>query len=319
MIPSQHNSAFVPISSLPRGNRQQQQQQPQQLGAENRFEGGAGGPFVSSTLPHNSGGGASNTINLKTFSMADRQIASANVVPPPPPASERGGGGSSVSFRSGRMSAEPLDFFASARRSNSSLDFRQSMALNALDLGQIDLRNIDPVLAKKMLEEIRQGADIKPLLEKFRVIDTSSSSPLSQAAVSGSNKAAIASGGQLQQQQLPLSQVKKRIVVGGGGALPPPPPKRNEFLHHRSLTAAVTAQQQQQQQQKEKVVTFEDEKRQKQQQQLLLPQPQQQHPQKVDTAVVSNLSLQSQSSLSGQGGSGGGGGQQQLNVGDVFM
>ena len=40
--------------------------------------------------------------------------------------------------------------------------------MNALDLENLDLRYIDPVLASKLLEEIRSGADVRPLLEKLK-------------------------------------------------------------------------------------------------------------------------------------------------------
>ncbi len=46
------------------------------------------------------------------------------------------------------------------------MDF-QSSCLDALDLQNLDLRNIDPVLAAEILQEIRNGADLKPLLEKL--------------------------------------------------------------------------------------------------------------------------------------------------------
>ena len=47
-------------------------------------------------------------------------------------------------------------------------DHRLSSAINALDLENLDLRYIDPVLASKLLEEIRSGADVRPLLEKLK-------------------------------------------------------------------------------------------------------------------------------------------------------
>ena len=68
---------------------------------------------------------------------------------------------------SGRSSAEPTS--SSSRRSSNVSEFRLSSALNALDLDNIDLRNIDPVLASKILNEIRNGADVGPLLEKFKI------------------------------------------------------------------------------------------------------------------------------------------------------
>lgn len=40
-----------------------------------------------------------------------------------------------------------------------------------LDLDNLDIRNIDPVLASKLLDEIRQGADVGPLLERFKSVD----------------------------------------------------------------------------------------------------------------------------------------------------
>ena len=64
-------------------------------------------------------------------------------------------------MKSGRMSAEPTPI-------KSHPDYRQSAALNALDLENLDFRSIDPVLASQLLDEIRSGADIAPLLEKLK-------------------------------------------------------------------------------------------------------------------------------------------------------
>ena len=38
----------------------------------------------------------------------------------------------------------------------------------ALDLDYRDLRNLDPALASNLLEEIKLGADLGPILEKIR-------------------------------------------------------------------------------------------------------------------------------------------------------
>ena len=70
------------------------------------------------------------------------------------------------STSSGRSSAEPTS--SSSRRSSNLSDFRLSSALNGLDLDNLDLRNIDPVLASKLLTEIRNGADVGPLLDKLK-------------------------------------------------------------------------------------------------------------------------------------------------------
>ena len=70
---------------------------------------------------------------------------------------------SSGGVASGRMSAEPT-----RRRDSSSSEFRLSAALNALDLNDLDLRTIDPHLASRLLDEIKSGADITPLLEKLK-------------------------------------------------------------------------------------------------------------------------------------------------------
>ena len=70
---------------------------------------------------------------------------------------------------SGRSSVEPNpSVSSSSRRSSNISEFRLSSALNALDLDNLDLRNIDPALASKLLSEIRNGADIAPLLEKLK-------------------------------------------------------------------------------------------------------------------------------------------------------
>ena len=42
-------------------------------------------------------------------------------------------------------------------------------ALNAIDLETLDLTNLDPSLASHLLEEIRLGADMGPIIEKIRV------------------------------------------------------------------------------------------------------------------------------------------------------
>ena len=47
-------------------------------------------------------------------------------------------------------------------------EYRHNPVINALDLENLDLRNIDPVLASKLLDEIRCGADVRPLLEKLK-------------------------------------------------------------------------------------------------------------------------------------------------------
>ena len=78
----------------------------------------------------------------------------------------------STSGNSGRSSVEPNHASSvtssSSRRSSNISEFRLSSALNALDLDNLDLRNIDPTLASKLLSEIRNGADIGPLLEKLK-------------------------------------------------------------------------------------------------------------------------------------------------------
>ena len=47
-------------------------------------------------------------------------------------------------------------------------DFQLSEALSALDLDNLDLSSIDPSLATSLLEEIRLGADLGPILDKIR-------------------------------------------------------------------------------------------------------------------------------------------------------
>ncbi len=61
--------------------------------------------------------------------------------------------------RSGRQSAEP---FSRPPWSNRGLPATSpNDDLDALDLSTLDLRNLDPATAKKMLDDIRSGADIK--------------------------------------------------------------------------------------------------------------------------------------------------------------
>ena len=54
-----------------------------------------------------------------------------------------------------------------------------------LDLGSLDLSNIDPCLASDLLEEIRLGADLGPIVEKIR---KSSSKSSTNKISSNSNK-----------------------------------------------------------------------------------------------------------------------------------
>ena len=65
--------------------------------------------------------------------------------------------------KSGRFSAEPPQILTS-----SAAEFRLSAALNDFDLDNFDFRNIDPILASKLLDEIKSGADVGPLIEKLK-------------------------------------------------------------------------------------------------------------------------------------------------------
>ena len=68
----------------------------------------------------------------------------------------------------GRRSAEPFgSLFVPTSKSVRPISTDLSSCLEALDLQNIDLRNIDPALAAEILKEIRNGADLKPLLEKL--------------------------------------------------------------------------------------------------------------------------------------------------------
>jgi hypothetical protein len=68
----------------------------------------------------------------------------------------------------GRRSAEPFgSLFASTSKSGRPVSSDLSSCLEALDLQNLDLRNIDPALAAEILKEIRNGADLQPLLEKL--------------------------------------------------------------------------------------------------------------------------------------------------------
>ena len=91
----------------------------------------------------------------------------------------------STSGNSGRSSVEPNHASSvtssSSRRSSNISEFRLSSALNALDLDNLDLRNIDPTLASKLLSEIRNGADIGPLLEKLKSDQLQSNPSLSSS------------------------------------------------------------------------------------------------------------------------------------------
>lgn len=86
-----------------------------------------------------------------------------------------------IMLNSGRMSAEP---HLSIPRPS---DYRHNPAINALDLENLDLRNIDPVLASKLLDEIRCGGDVRPLLEKLK-------RPMLSAELRGSEAGSSTSG-----------------------------------------------------------------------------------------------------------------------------
>ena len=78
----------------------------------------------------------------------------------------------------GRRSAEPFgSIFLPSTKSSSDL----SSCLEALDLQNLDLRNIDPALAAEVLQEIRKGAELKPLLEKILLAEKSRQSKRPQS------------------------------------------------------------------------------------------------------------------------------------------
>ena len=58
-----------------------------------------------------------------------------------------------------------------------------SEALSALDLESLDLSNIDPCLASDLLEEIRLGADLGPIIDKIRKSSKVKSSNIKETKV----------------------------------------------------------------------------------------------------------------------------------------
>ena len=57
-------------------------------------------------------------------------------------------------------------------------------SLNALDLDSLNLKNIDPGVARRMLDEIQKGADVKSTLEKFNVIESDEMSTSARRRIS---------------------------------------------------------------------------------------------------------------------------------------
>ena len=67
----------------------------------------------------------------------------------------------SRSKHSGRSSAEPLEYFAPHRQSENEFKLVTS-------LSELDLRNLDPEAAAKLLEQINAGVDVEPLLDQLK-------------------------------------------------------------------------------------------------------------------------------------------------------
>jgi len=72
-----------------------------------------------------------------------------------------------------------------------------SVAISALGLENLDLRGLDPVTAQRLLDEIREGADLRDVLRKLRALDSG----------------------------------QKRLAGPTRSSPPPPPPKRSDLLH----------------------------------------------------------------------------------------
>lgn len=142
-------------------------------------------PIVHSTFPRSSSGllrlpkeseepQQSELVSsgLTTFAVSDTGCSNVAVGKP-------GGLRNVVAIpeKSGRTSADPLE----AGRPPRAPTFSSTSSLN--DLDRLDLRNLDPVVAQRMLDEIQKGADIKTTLEKFHLLDSTSAIPSKERMV----------------------------------------------------------------------------------------------------------------------------------------
>ena len=78
-------------------------------------------------------------------------------------------------FKSGRSSAEPFEYFGCEK------SLRPDQVQLATSLSELDLRNIDPDMAARLLEQIESGVDMEPILIQIK-------NALSKDSVSGRNR-----------------------------------------------------------------------------------------------------------------------------------
>lgn len=65
-------------------------------------------------------------------------------------------------FTSGRCSAEPLEYFVRGQH------VRPDQMQLATSLSELDLRNIDPDMAARLLDQIESGVDMEPILLQLK-------------------------------------------------------------------------------------------------------------------------------------------------------
>ena len=65
-------------------------------------------------------------------------------------------------FKSGRSSAEPFDYFEGEK------PLRPDQVQLATSLSELDLRNIDPDMAARLLDQIESGVDMEPILMQIK-------------------------------------------------------------------------------------------------------------------------------------------------------
>ena len=79
-------------------------------------------------------------------------------------------------FTSGRCSAEPFEYFRGG-----ATHMRPDQVQLATSLSKLDLRNIDPDMAARLLDQIESGADVEPILIQIK-------NALTKDSVNGRNR-----------------------------------------------------------------------------------------------------------------------------------
>ena len=79
-------------------------------------------------------------------------------------------------FTSGRCGAKPSEFFRGG-----AAHMRPDQVQLATSLSELDLRNIDPDMAARLLDQIESGADVEPILIQIK-------NALTKDSVNGRNR-----------------------------------------------------------------------------------------------------------------------------------